>query len=281
VDGVAAPLGPVEVVAPDALELALPREASFRPRVLVVSYNPFLPNAGVRLDQYFGWNDALELAQGIRRAVLEGSGGFVNYQIVDFVERDEFPLHASGFRYTEETYLAETAMDPQWPSGTPTDFPELHRENRIHERVEAGEIDEAWIFGGPGFGYAESWMAGRGAFTINGPIFENDLSRAVPLLGLNYERGVGCALESLGHRIEATLARAHGSWTLGKVDGNAWERFTLYDLVAPGQAAVGTVHFAPNSVEDYDWANPRRVPSTADDWLRYPDLTGATREVGP
>src|SRR5262249_3410336 len=57
------------------------------------------------------------------------------------------------------------------------------------------------------------------------------------------------------------------------------ERFTRYDAVAPGRAAVGNMHFAPNSVRDYDWGNTRRVSSECDDWLAFPRLTGARRQV--
>ena len=55
---------------------------------------------------------------------------------------------------------------------------------------------------------------------------------------------------------------------------NTWERFTLYDMVAPNNAACGNVHFAPNSEHDYDWGNKRVVWSTCDDWLNYPALSG-------
>ncbi|MGI9255245.1 MAG: hypothetical protein ACR2J8_15990, partial [Thermomicrobiales bacterium] len=41
----------------------------------------------------------------------------------------------------------------------------------------------------------------------------------------------------------------------------------------------GNVHFAPNSVHDYDWANRRRVRSTCDDWLTYPTLPRVASEV--
>ena len=58
-----------------------------------------------------------------------------------------------------------------------------------------------------------------------------------------------------------------------------WERFTLYDKVAPGRAACGNVHFAPNSEKDYDWGNKREVWSTCDDWLAYPNLTGRKKKV--
>ncbi|MCA9966504.1 MAG: hypothetical protein KC423_19780, partial [Anaerolineales bacterium] len=60
---------------------------------------------------------------------------------------------------------------------------------------------------------------------------------------------------------------------------NLWQQFSRYDKTHPGQAACGNVHFAPNSVRDYDWGNPTPVPSSCDDWLNFPHLTGQQRLV--
>jgi hypothetical protein len=94
-------------------------------------------------------------------------------------------------------------------------------------------------------------------------------------MGFNYERGVGEMLEDMGHRTEDIMRRVYGSWEHD--DSTAWNRFTLYEKVAPGKAAVGTIHFAPNSTKDYEWGSKKAVLSTADDWLTYPRLTGKKR----
>ena len=95
-------------------------------------------------------------------------------------------------------------------------------------------------------------------------------------MGFSYERGVGEMLEDLGHRTESILEHVfHGT----RGEANLWQRFTRYDLVAPGRAQVGNVHFAPNSLRDYDWGNPRTVLSGCDDWLAFPDLRGDYRPV--
>jgi hypothetical protein len=88
-------------------------------------------------------------------------------------------------------------------------------------------------------------------------------------------------LEDLGHRTESILKHAYGRWDYQQplIRMNPWERFTLYDKVAPGQAACGNVHFAPNSNSDYDWGNRRVVVSTCEDWLNYPKLSGRSRPV--
>jgi hypothetical protein len=63
-------------------------------------------------------------------------------------------------------------------------------------------------------------------------------------------------------------------------DDNLWKRFTRYDKTHHGRAALGNVHFAPNSERDYDWGNTSTVLSESDDWLyNFPDFRGIKRPV--
>jgi hypothetical protein len=135
-----------------------------------------------------------------------------------------------------------------------------------------------WLFAFPYAGYYESRMGGPGAFWCNAPPLERTetAGRRFVVMGFNYERGVGEMLEDLGHRAESILSHVFRH-TRG--DANLWERFSRYDQKAPGRAECGNVHFAPNSVRDYDWGNRRPVPSRCDTWLRFPDLSGAARAV--
>jgi hypothetical protein len=58
---------------------------------------------------------------------------------------------------------------------------------------------------------------------------------------------------------------------------NMYERFTAVDKFYPGQAAVGNMHYAPNSLRDYDWANANDVTTSWVDWANnYPNLQGDT-----
>jgi hypothetical protein len=34
------------------------------------------------------------------------------------------------------------------------------------------------------------------------------------------------------------------------------------------------MHFAPNSLRDYDWGNPTPVPTRCHTWRNFPDLSG-------
>jgi hypothetical protein len=103
-----------------------------------------------------------------------------------------------------------------------------------------------------GFGFYESRMAG-GAFCATPP--ENTVQKRF-VIGFSYERGVGEMLEDLGHRAESVLDYR---WRTVPDNANLWKVFSRYDQIAPGQAEVGMMHWAPNSMRDYDWGNPRPV----------------------
>jgi hypothetical protein len=150
-----------------------------------------------------------------------------------------------------------------------------------------------------GFPYAglyESVMGGAGALWCNAPPLANTGScqRRFVIMGFSYEREVGEMLHSYNHRCESILAQVFNSqdflvWTYKPnrtpatiVPGqniNLFERFITFDQIAPGRAAIGTVHYAPNSVKDYDLGNPNPVKSECYDWLKFPNFQGDVRVV--
>ena len=179
-------------------------------------------------------------------------------------------MKADGFRYTEQSYL-EAWRKRRFHNPDGVDYLELVRRFNMVERVSDGDIDEVWLFGHPYGGYYESIMCGPGAFWCNAPPLKGTghAARRFVIMGFNFERGVGEMLEDLGHRVESIM---HRVWA--DVPDNLWQRFVRYDRTHPGRAECGNVHFAPNSVRDYDWGNPRTVMSNCDDWYHYPRLTG-------
>jgi hypothetical protein len=249
------------------------------PRVLVINFDPVIEaEGGRRLHEVCGWNDPKVVTQGYIDDVRECSGGYVRYRVVDWLTVDEYPVKKDGFRYTDESYLKAFREKGGWHQPDAVDYVALIRQFRLAERVEGREIDEAWVWAFPYSGFWESTMAGKGAYYCNSdPVPGIDTSRIFIIMGFNYERGVGEMLEDLGHRTESIMTHVYGSWEPKPT--HAWNRFTLYDKVAPGQAACGNVHFAPNSQKDYDWGNRTPVRSTCDDWLDYPKLTGKSRTV--
>ena len=249
------------------------------PKVLVLIHDPVVEaRGGQKLHELMGWNDPDELARRYIEDLRRASGGMVEYEVAERVEVDGYPVKADGFVYTDDSYLAGWEQQAEWHQPDGVDYEAVLEEFEVYRKVEAGLVDEVWLFGAPYFGYYESLMVGQGGYWCNSePLTDVDCERLFVVMGFNYERGVGEMLEDLGHRAESILWHVFGSWE--PVETHAWNRFTLYDQIAPAKAACGNVHFAPNSESDYDWGNPRVVESTCEDWLYYPDLQGRRRQV--
>ena len=267
--------------APAAAPRAAPPDPPprLRPKVLLLNYDPRVPGeGGKRLHEVCGWSDPHYLADACIGDLKDVSGGYVDYRIAEWKDIDAFPVKKDGFRYTAESYMKCYRDGKGWHQPDGVDYTAILKEFGLERRVAAGEIDEVWLMGAPYAGYYESTMAGPNAYFCNsGPVEGIDSKRLFVIMGFNYERGVGEMLEDFGHRAESILRHVYGSWEPKPT--HAWNRFTLYDKVAPGQAACGNVHFAPNSQGDYDWGNKSFVESTCDDWLDYPNLTGRKRLV--
>jgi hypothetical protein len=246
------------------------------PKVLAIIHNPIIrPKGGRKALTAYGWQDPDMLAKGYSSDLKTASHGYVNYQIVDRIEVDSFPLKKDGFRYTDQSFdQAWTTRKFHQPDAV--DYLALVGEFRMIERVDSGEIDEVWLLGFPYCGYYESIMAGPGAFWCNAPPLEGTqhAKRRFVIMGFNYERGVGEMLEDMGHRVESMMSKVYAGV---QGEANLWEKFIRYDKKFPGQAEVGNVHFAPNSLKDYDWGNRTQVMSRADTWLNFPDLGGDGR----
>ena len=251
------------------------------PRVLVVVFDPIVdPAKGTHLLQTPDaghWSSVDTLLAGYIGDVTACSGGLVNYQVVDRLTRDYFPVKQDGFTYSGPAYL-QAYRTGQYHSPDLANYDPLVADLQLLERVARGDFDEVWLFGGPGFGFYESRMGGPGAFWCNAPAIDNTAAagRRFVIMGFSYERGVGEMLEDLGHRAESIMDYR---WRAVPDAQNLWKKYARYDLVAPGQAQVGMLHFAPNSVKPYDWGNTTPVSSAADSWLSFPDLSAPPKSM--
>ncbi len=254
------------------------KPAPVHPRVLAIVHNPVMrTHSGRKIQEVYRWNDPDALAQEYIEDIRKISYGYANYQIVERLEVDSFPLKKDGYRYTDESF-SKAWQARQFHQPDAVDYLELVREFNMIEKINADAIDEVWLLGFPYCGYYESIMAGPNALWCNAPALQGTehASRRFVIMGFNYERGVGEMLENLGHRAESMMSKIY---SVASKEANLWERFTRYDLKNPGLAECGNVHFAPNSVKDYDWGNPRQVPSRCDTWLNFPNLNGTPRSV--
>jgi hypothetical protein len=250
-----------------------------KPRVLLITFDPVIRTRGQqKLSQVLGWHDVETLCREYIADLSECSKGFVQYQIVQRIEVDAWPVKVDRFRYDEASFLECWQSKTGWHDPDAVDYEQIIADFDLLARVESGQIDEVWLFAFPFAGFYESLMVGPRAFWCNSPPMArtDGISRRFVIMGFNYERRVGPMLESFGHRVESHLQH---TWRRSRGRDNLWERFILYDKIAPGQANCGWMHYAPNSLVDYDWGNPARVPSNCDDWLNFPDFQGLVREV--
>ena len=248
-------------------------------KVLKIVHDAKIPSEGNRrLSHVLDWNDHRKLTADYITDLREISHGYANFQVVDEILVDGFPIKEDGYTYTGDEFIRLWRQKSGFHQPDRVDYMKLVEEFSMIRRVNSGEIDEVWLFGFPYAGYYESRMAGPGAFWCNAPPLTDTehADRRFIIMGYNYERGVGEMLENLGHRAESIMRHAYRH---ARGQDNLWELFARYDQTHPGQAEVGIMHFAPNSVRDYDWGNKTKVRSKCDNWLNFPDLSGPAKTV--
>jgi hypothetical protein len=245
----------------------------------LIIYDPIVdPVAKLKLSQKMSWRRPEDLCTAFSADILETSGGLARYQIVQRVEVNAFPAKTDGYVYSPAEFM--NVLKGATPAHMPetVDYQVILTRFDILRKVASNEIDEVWIFAFPHAGFYESIMGGFGAFWCNSHPLTNTAAcpRRFVIMGFSLERGAGEMLESFGHRSESIMEK-----TFARLAGpaNLWQRFTLYDKIAPGASEVGNIHFAPNSERDYDWGNPRVVASHCDDWYNFPNFTGALKQV--
>ncbi len=265
----------------------------YRQKVLVLNFDPVIEKAGGKKQHELmtTWGSPKDMAQQYIDDMAEASYGNALYSISQWVDINELPQAENGQSYSTDEYY-DTLMTAQtqsnywdysgWKKFGRFNYDYYLTKYNVYSRVESGEIDEVWVFTGPCTGTEgyETLMIGRDAYFCNSEPMIRDDCRAFVCYVFNYEREVGCMLEDAGHRFESILIHIFGLDTNKPIDQmNDWEKFSLYDKIAPGEAGCGVMHFAPNSQSDYDWGNTTMVASTCNDWADYPNLTGAKTQV--
>ena len=248
-----------------------------QPKVLLIIHNPRVPSYGGRLHEVMRWQNPDELVAQYIYDVAAASFGYANYEIVERIEVDGFPVKNDGFVYDPETYVQRWTSRTGFHQPDGADYGRILHDFTIIPTINAGSIDEVWLMGFPYAGYFESRMVGPDAFWCNAPpLIDRQAQRRFVMMGFSYERGPGEMLENLGHRVESIMSHVYRR---KRGEGNLWNRFIRHEQTHPGEAECGNVHFAPNSQRDYDWGNRRSVASRCQTWLNYPDLSGEPQQV--
>ncbi len=266
------------LIRPSPTQSPQPAVPPVQPKVLLVIHNPRVPSyGGRRLHEVMRWQNPDELVAQYIYDVNAASHGYVNYEIAERIEVDGFPVKQDGFVYDPESYVHRFTTRTGFHEPDGVDYGRILHDFNIIPKINAGTIDEVWLMAFPYAGYFESRMVGRDAFWCNAPpLIEPQAQRCFVIMGFNFERGPGEMLENLGHRAESIMSHVYRRQ---RGEANLWERFIRYDQKHPGQAECGNVHFAPNSLRDYDWGNHRSVSSRCHTWLNFPDLNGEPEPV--
>ena len=245
-------------------------------------YNPIIESqGGARLITLRGWNNPDALTTQYVADLATGSHNLANYVAGPRVELDAYPVKEDGFQYTDATFLAclDDVANCHKPGqemgfGYAIDYVAMLNSQNVCARFNAGEFDELWMFGAPFMGFWEANQAGSQAINTNGPIVVGTTCQGrLNILGFAYHVGVANMLHDYGHRIEGTMQ------TLLPNGGGLFNEFTRNDLFNPGQAQCGRTHYTPTSSFEYEYNNTRNVTSSCDDWVNYPNRTGATTTI--
>ena len=259
-------------------ERPAPRDVAIAVDVLVLNFDPILPQRdGRRLHHALGWRDPRTLARDYAADVERASAGQVQFRIVEWRDLDVFPIKEAGFRYTPEAYQQHFERGDGWHKPDAVDYQRVFDEQRLVPLVDAGTVDEVWLFGGPYFGYSEAAMAGPGAFDVTGCARRRRSEPCIPGDGVQLRAWCGRdAREPVSSRRgddEPDLRRRQAN----RLDHD-WARFAA-NQAQSGTAAVGTCHWPPNAEREFDFDNPRVVSSSAPYWRDYPSGANAPERV--
>jgi hypothetical protein len=246
-------------------------------KVFLIHYIP-LTESGESLDLHMGWNDPSELIQQYMDSIYESSRHTYKYEIVKQENFSEMTELIGNFVYPLNMLKAVVDGKEEPRSPMHIDYGELMRRFEIPLGIASRVYDEVWLMGYPYAGFYEAVMGGPNALWLTGPAIpdtNNSLRRFV-VMGFDYSKDLGGMLEAFIHRAEAIMFNEYDGYPSAK---NMWKRFTAIDKTSPQNAGIGTAHYAPNSLSDYDWNNSRYVMSNCDDWNTYPNLKGKVTTV--
>jgi len=263
-------------------------------RVLVMNFDPILEDHGnLRLHQYMGWNDPRVLNTNYLNDLCAASGGYVQWQVVGWVDLDLWPIQWDGFSYNDTTFFQSWSDPVHYPwhtnadgslstadYGVLLDTPLAALGNKsAHQMVTNNEVDEVLWWGFPYAGFYESRMVGGTAYWCNsGPLIRP--CKLYVVMGLNFERGVAEAIHSFGHRSESILWHVYGSWSSTSTINHLWDRFTRNGpLHGVSVAGLGNVHYPPNTASEYIYNASATVSCEVDRWVSYPSFSGSLINV--
>jgi len=266
-------------------------------KVLVLNFDPILENyGGQKLSEYRGWNNSEDLNNQVIKFFQSVSDGYVNYTVSEWIYIDGYIDKPSG-SLTDDIYISQClSTSPSDLCNDTIDYKKFIEDYQICEKANNEQIDELWVWGAPWMGMWGSNLTGTDAFWYNSsPTLDTTCSKQVPIMGLNYERGLAEAVESFGHRTESAMDHTFSRWyndyqydSVRKYPGdiNDWELFTMKEWDdGDFNSSCGLIHGAVNTQTFpgpgwwYIWDDTNYVNNNCDNFYNYPSLTGATKYI--
>lgn len=215
-------------------------------KVMILVFNPYIEN-NIKTIDFFGWNSPETLTNQLISALNTNSHGKVNYTIPanNFVESLTFPMKCdhnnsinncatNGYIYTGQAYKTCILTGQGCYSPDMANYNKILTDFNICSKVNSGEIDELWMFGGPYMGFAEANQAGPNAFDTNGEVVKNtSCGKILSIMGFSYEVGLDQMTHDFVHRTEGTLRKIYKV-----VPAHACSE---YDGPAPSTCSLGQV----------------------------------------
>jgi len=256
-------------------------------KVAVICYNPYMTNVAElasarRLNAVFGWPTGQSMANSMRSWWKEATDCMVKAQFVVTTNLNIFPLMTSGGRFNQQSYYDywHKGEEDKHPGGS---FDYAHFLTNdvpwLIPAIDAGKIDQVWLFGWPGMNTNETRLFGKGAFGCNSYGFGRLMNERMFMMCMPSIERPDTPMENFGHGCEWHLGSAFHNYVYSFDNGIEYTNshdmalFRAHGSECTDNINVGDVHYAPNSVSDYDWDNTTPVMSYADCWFDYPDMT--------
>jgi hypothetical protein len=264
-------------------------------KVLVLNYDPIIELQGnQRLFEYLGMGTTQQVVSDMLTDMAQTTNDYLRYEVVSFVDIDEWPLATDGTRYTDSEYLRD--WNAQTFRHKEVDYLNIIRGHGIDAGISKGTFDEVWISGPRGHSFPASQMVGPNAFWVNGYPIVPPATTATRNYMIEYiEPTRAVALFQLGYlyRLEWFMRHVYSekygvdgiigeqsNWNTTPYDRpcfwtsdpspcavyrmHFWDNFTLVDGVArnlrnqgdsDAVAGVGTAMYVPNATLHVDHRN--------------------------
>ena len=281
-------------------------------KVAVVYEDPYYTNLdnasdpwnGKRIHEIFGYNnpqkqmaeykkDFEEYSHGAVKIEIEGEY-YVNDRLYCYYSEGE--TETSPRRYVTPKEICNDFIKDHKNIdgiGLSYDYPGMLDSLGLTAKVDAGTVNEVWVYNHPSCHMNESRFMGSGGFWCNsGPIdYGTDRDHAhnqklVCVMFCNYERTVDLALHSFAHRVESIMSHLYYNETFHwfpsdsrfsglKTDLYTFDKFfshgVAYEKVSDkGYAHIGTCHSPCNTDVNYGYGEYSSIFTFADEWDNYP-----------